>query len=636
MAQGEEDIEEEYLTCYICYEVFTEPKTLTCLHRFCEKCLEGYLVGLSESTTRKKSFPCPVCRESNPAPDPQRPAADWASLLRTDFHLKNLIKALTAQGTARGGKGKGSSSPCDLHDKEQDLFCVDCSRSICHLCAGITHRGCAQVITLNQAATDRRATVHLHCRQLTDRLDSLAQLRAQIDSAADSLVEQHQKAEASIHQSSEARVTAIRLQEMEQVRELHRTFRTLQQDLGTRLETLDRRMKECRQVVDTVQGQMKSASDADVMQKASVFLGHNALDFADEKKKAHSILMRLKSIRLDFHPLPPNAHAKLGDLSLTFRPKRDPTSTMMAPSTTTSTPSDSAKPRPAQPQYPQLPPRRLRSQSVPTMAETPEEPVKVRVIPGTFRDDQHSPKLRDVLVLPGKMVLVTDWANQCVKAFHERRDRDSRLSVGGKPWCLARVSDTTVAVSLPVSSQICVLKVTPRLMLQSSFFTEKRYSGLAALNSDNLVASGGSDPPCVDVINLGGEVLRSFSHDVSTGRQLFLYPARIAMMPDRKQFVVSDRDRAALICLTSSGQVRFVLQPEGSKSLQEPSGVRVDSTGDMYVAEARGVVKVTDQGIRALLKSSQDGLQEPRGMDLDEDGLLYVTSREEEVVVFKI
>ncbi|PVD29609.1 hypothetical protein C0Q70_08864 [Pomacea canaliculata] len=35
-----ESVGEEYLTCYICYDVFTEPKTLACLHRFCEKCLQ--------------------------------------------------------------------------------------------------------------------------------------------------------------------------------------------------------------------------------------------------------------------------------------------------------------------------------------------------------------------------------------------------------------------------------------------------------------------------------------------------------------------------------------------------------------------------------------------------------------------
>ena len=68
--------------------------------------------------------------------------------------------------------------------QELDLYCVDCSSSICHLCAGISHRGCSQVITVSEAAADRRATVQLQQRHLATRLDGMWQLRAQIDRLA--------------------------------------------------------------------------------------------------------------------------------------------------------------------------------------------------------------------------------------------------------------------------------------------------------------------------------------------------------------------------------------------------------------------------------------------------------------------
>ena len=70
------------------------------------------------------------------------------------------------------------------------------------------------------------------------------------------------------------------------------------------------------------------------------------------------------------------------------------------------------------------------------------------------------------------LTLLTRVPTLIMQAFHERRERDSRLCVGGKPWCLTRVTDNTVAVSLPVSTQICVIKVTPRLALLSSFFAQ--------------------------------------------------------------------------------------------------------------------------------------------------------------------
>nr|KAG5695809.1 hypothetical protein BaRGS_013407 [Batillaria attramentaria] len=268
------------------------------------------------------------------------------------------------------------------------------------------------------------------------------------------------------------------------------------------------------------------------------------------------------------------------------------------------------------------------------------DPVRLRTILGKFREDQVAPKLRDVLVMgtTDKVVLTTDWANQCVKAFYRRRERDCLLEVGGKPWCLARISDSQVAVSLPMSSQICLLKVLPRLALQSSFFAQKRYSGLAALSPDTLVASGGGDPPCVDIISLGGDVLRSFSRDAATGRDLFSYPGYITTTPGKKQhFLVSDRRRSALVCLDTSGHVVFSFRPDGGKGLRDPSGVRTDRAGRVYVAESRGVVRLTPEGTldRPLLRA-QDGVEDPRGLALDEEGLLYVTSGEDSITVFRV
>lgn len=45
------------LTCSICFDIFTDPVTLTCGHSYCMKCLEDYLRGRAK--TRKD---CPDCR----------------------------------------------------------------------------------------------------------------------------------------------------------------------------------------------------------------------------------------------------------------------------------------------------------------------------------------------------------------------------------------------------------------------------------------------------------------------------------------------------------------------------------------------------------------------------------------------
>ncbi|XP_045182127.2 tripartite motif-containing protein 2-like [Mercenaria mercenaria] len=53
-------IREDYLTCAICFNEFTHPKALPCIHTFCLECLRGYV--------KSSVFPCPVCRADATVP----------------------------------------------------------------------------------------------------------------------------------------------------------------------------------------------------------------------------------------------------------------------------------------------------------------------------------------------------------------------------------------------------------------------------------------------------------------------------------------------------------------------------------------------------------------------------------------
>ncbi|XP_025095196.1 E3 ubiquitin-protein ligase TRIM56-like isoform X3 [Pomacea canaliculata] len=614
-----ESVGEEYLTCYICYDVFTEPKTLACLHRFCEKCLQGYLVG---GGAKKNGFLCPVCRELNPAPNTRRPPSDWASLLRTDFHIKSLIKALQPAPTMTRRQGQRTENPCSLHgDKELDLYCCDCSVSICHLCAGISHRGCLQVVTLADAASDRRVTFDLQKRELLARLGRVQRLRTDLDSAIRDLEQQRALAESAIRKASQDAVTAVRRRETEYVEELAQRFQTIYGGVTKRLLTADQQIAACKQRLELTESRLAGSSDAEVIQGLSSVLDTDILNV--DTKKMKTLLSSLKQVHLEFVPFVPKLN--FGEVVVRADPEVKP--------------DQQTAVRKRVP--PPLPPKRQRSTTLPSgqgVVVRINTPVKVRTISAKFREDACPPKLRDILVFGAENILVvTDWANQCVKTFHSRRELDSRLALGGKPWCVTRISDAQVAVSLPISCQICIVKVVPRLALLSSFFAQKRYSGLASLSSETLVASGAEDGhPCVDIINLGGEVLQSFSHDVAKGTQLFSYPGYLSVLPGNREFIVSDRRKAAVVCMDVSGRTKFIFQPAGSMRLQEPAGVASDGHGRVYVAENRGVVRLTAQGQldRTLLRL-KDGVEDPRGIEIGSDGLLYITNAQDTIVVYR-
>ena len=70
----------EEVTCSICKEIFTEPKTISCLHTFCEACIKLTI----ESNKRLGSNNCcPMCRTEFP---------DDVTKIPVNFSIKRLIE----------------------------------------------------------------------------------------------------------------------------------------------------------------------------------------------------------------------------------------------------------------------------------------------------------------------------------------------------------------------------------------------------------------------------------------------------------------------------------------------------------------------------------------------------------------
>ena len=85
MAEGKHSIScmkvKDLLNCTICWELFDEPKSLPCLHTFCEKCLDKFVT--SKGSTDK--FACPLCNITTEIP--KNNVRDFP----VNFTLKELI-----------------------------------------------------------------------------------------------------------------------------------------------------------------------------------------------------------------------------------------------------------------------------------------------------------------------------------------------------------------------------------------------------------------------------------------------------------------------------------------------------------------------------------------------------------------
>ena len=113
---------EEQLTCPVCLDHYTNPKTLPCLHSFCQDCLEGLPLDKKNETYY---LSCPTCRHCTELPE------EGAGAFPVAFTLNNLKEIY--------GLMKKVADPqqviCDnCTTANATGYCKDCSQFLCTEC----------------------------------------------------------------------------------------------------------------------------------------------------------------------------------------------------------------------------------------------------------------------------------------------------------------------------------------------------------------------------------------------------------------------------------------------------------------------------------------------------------------------
>lgn len=232
----------ENFVCNLCLELYTEPKSLPCLHSFCRECLLCYLQSRQPSTASSSSvvhydsFPCPVCK--------QRVTLEWqkhvsfgsldmvVDSFRDNFHLVSLmqeldIKPLTKycgmcinddikarsvvwceecnqalcqdcadthrslrmtashklcmSGSMKRMKMGSSGYPCSKHENETlKSFCMNCQMCTCYKCHMTIHKNCSNVLLLEDAVCDFTPNAKLMIEDLKRQMESMVNLQDKI------------------------------------------------------------------------------------------------------------------------------------------------------------------------------------------------------------------------------------------------------------------------------------------------------------------------------------------------------------------------------------------------------------------------------------------------------------------------
>ena len=107
------------LSCSVCSELFTEPKTLPCMHTFCEECIRKHI---KVKTEKNEDVKCPSCNEPT--------SEAIVKEIKTNFNYVSMIEKINE-------KAKSSHcSQCEegAAESEAVAYCTECDLYLCSHC----------------------------------------------------------------------------------------------------------------------------------------------------------------------------------------------------------------------------------------------------------------------------------------------------------------------------------------------------------------------------------------------------------------------------------------------------------------------------------------------------------------------
>ncbi|XP_037670428.1 E3 ubiquitin-protein ligase TRIM56 [Choloepus didactylus] len=121
-----ETLSSDFLACKICLEQLRVPRTLPCLHTYCQDCLAQLAEG--------GRLRCPECREAVPVPP------GGVAAFKTNFFVNGLLDLVNARAGGDLRAGKPACALCPLMGGSSaggpaTARCLDCADDLCQACA---------------------------------------------------------------------------------------------------------------------------------------------------------------------------------------------------------------------------------------------------------------------------------------------------------------------------------------------------------------------------------------------------------------------------------------------------------------------------------------------------------------------
>ncbi|OWF53693.1 E3 ubiquitin-protein ligase TRIM56-like [Mizuhopecten yessoensis] len=167
------ELDSHLLECPICLEQLQLPKSLPCLHSFCQDCLGTYITKeLSGKMMSTTSFPCPICRMTTSPVQLAESRAKWAEQFPTNSLIQDLIQLKERSSEPLYCK------PCQTKgnlNNPASYWCKTMNENFCNICKlelhDIIHTECDILdVTGNHSKRLNRETSAPRCYQHGEKM----------------------------------------------------------------------------------------------------------------------------------------------------------------------------------------------------------------------------------------------------------------------------------------------------------------------------------------------------------------------------------------------------------------------------------------------------------------------------------
>ncbi|OWF36782.1 E3 ubiquitin-protein ligase TRIM56-like [Mizuhopecten yessoensis] len=481
MAEGglPPELDLHLMECPICLERLQQPKSLPCLHSFCQDCLGTYITKeMSEKMASAPSFPCPVCRRMTHPVNQAETKDKWAEQFPTNTMIINLIQLVKSSseplyckpcktkgnlnnpasfwcktmnenfcdsckvqhhdiihndcdimnvtGNYSKRPNKEKSAPrCYTHDKKMVRYCEEHQYMCCNECVIEDHRNCGKVPKVTEYCQKVKAGSQLEDMQtaLKKGTESMNLLVKDFDEQLQTMIQNQEFALQSISDMRQKVDRRLDKLQKDITDELISLFKKEKGDMEAASRQCERLMNGMK---NTLKSSIKAVQENDNIETVVLYQRGQA-EVESCKTLFKEISKSFTSVIIDHQIMA--GHDTISDNT-------------MGKIVVGKTP-----------------------RCIPGCYSDLEKPMSERRVKkiGKFSikspSDTNDCSVRGVVNLPCTQILVSDSNNQKLKLFTDKGQYLDELTVRGYPWDMCLVDNNTVAVAVEVPGGIRVVKV---------------------------------------------------------------------------------------------------------------------------------------------------------------------------------